>query len=108
MAEVSIEIGGRQYPVTCRDGEEDHLRVIAGLVDAKAVDAQRAVGGVNETRQLLLAALLLADEINELRQGRSPATPPPPPEPSGPDLGPILDKLAERIENIAGRLEGAA
>jgi len=106
MAEVSIEIGGRQYPVTCRDGEEEHLRMIAGLVDAKAADAQRAVGGVNETRQLLLAALLLADEINELRQGRTP--PPPPSPPAGPDLSPILDKLAARIESVAEKLETSA
>lgn len=103
MAEVSIEVGGRHYPVNCRDGEEDHVRMIAGLVDAKAKDAQRAVGGVNETRHLLLAALLLADEINDIRTNGSP-TQPAPAEPL-PDFAPLLEKLADRIESVAERLE---
>lgn len=115
MAEVSIEVGGRHYPVHCRDGEEPHLRQIAEIVDAKARDAQRAVGGVNETRHLLLAALLLADELNELRQGGTgngnPAPAPlssPPPQSLRPDFTPIIEKLAARIESVAERLETGA
>jgi cell division protein ZapA len=117
MAEVSIQIGGRDYSVHCRDGGEDHLRRIAGLVDAKAQDAERAVGGVNETRQLLFAALLLADELNERKTAApaSVATPPPPPAPAAepakpaayqPDFAPIIEKLAARLESLAERLEG--
>jgi len=105
MAEVSVEVAGRFYPLTCRDGEEAHLRLIAGLVDAKAKDAARAVGGVNETRQMLLAALLLADELNDRRLADAPPPPPLPAAQSGPDLAPILETLAERIETLAERLE---
>lgn len=114
MAEVSIQIGGRSYSVHCRDGEEEHLRRIAGRVDAKAQDAERAVGGINETRQLLLAALLLADELNE--KSAAPAVVPPapaavpaePPKPTvyQPDFAPIIEKLAARLESLAERLEG--
>ncbi len=112
MAEVSIQIGGRSYSVHCRDGEEEHLRRIAGLVDAKAQDAERAVGGINETRQLLLAALLLADELND--KGAAPAAAHPAPlaaEPQKPaiyqpDFAPIIEKLAARLESLAERLEG--
>lgn len=102
MAEVTVEVGGRHYPVTCRDGDEHHVRLIAGLVDAKARDAERAVGGVNEIRQLLLASLLLADELNDARQG---IAPPPPPPGASEDLAPALDALAARIESLAARLE---
>ena len=115
MAEVSIEIGGRDYSVHCRDGGEDHLRRIAGLVDAKVQDAERAVGGVNETRQLLFAALLLADELNERRNAApAPAAAAPPPAPAAepakpaayqPDFAPIIEKLAARLESLAERLE---
>lgn len=121
MAEVSIQIGGRSYPVHCRDGEEEHLREIAALVDAKARDADRAVGGINETRNLLFAALLLADELNDSRNAAkaaetSPFPAPPPaaqaqpiaPKPAiyQPDFAPIIEKLAERLESLAERLEG--
>lgn len=116
MAEVSVEIGGRSYPVNCRDGEETHLRQIAQLVDAKARDAQQAVGGINETRHLLLAALLLADEVHEARRNggtlpgaaSEPAASPAPPAALQPDFAPIIEKLAERIESLAERLEAAA
>ena len=120
MAEVSIEIGGRSYPVHCRDGEEDHLRRIAGLVDAKAQDAARAVGSVNETRHLLFAALLLADELNDNRNAapaaEAVAEPVPQSAPQAepiapksavyqPDFAPIIEKLAARLESLAEKLE---
>jgi cell division protein ZapA len=120
MAEVSIEIGGRSYPVHCRDGEEEHLRRIAGLVDAKAQDAARAVGSVNETRHLLFAALLLADELNDNRNAapaaETPAEPVPQSAPQAepiapksavyqPDFAPIIEKLAARLESLAEKLE---
>lgn len=69
MAEVSLSIGGQYYSVSCRDGEEDHLRTVAAIVSAKTREARLAVGdGLGEARQLLFAALLLADEVNELRK----------------------------------------
>ena len=67
MAEVSLTIGGRAYRLACRDGEEERLRLLGRLVDARATDAIRAVGRGNEPRELLLTALLLADELDEMR-----------------------------------------
>ena len=89
MAAVAIDVGGRQYSINCRDGGEDHLRAVAARVDAKAREAAAAVGHVNEARQLLLAALLLADE--------NAASPP------APDID--LARLADRLEAIADSLE---
>lgn len=98
MAEVTIEVGGRRYDVACRDGEEDQLRVLARLVDEKAMHARSTVGGMNEARQLLLAALLLADELADLRQGQLP-----------PDtdvaLAGAVEQLASRVETLAEHLE---
>ena len=104
MAEVTIEVGGRRYDVTCRDGEEDQLRRLARLVDEKAEQARLAVGGVNEARQLLLAALLLADELSDLRAGRT--VPLPPDTDSA--LADAVEQLAERVETLAEHLEGRA
>mgnify|MGYP000099481133 CR=1 FL=1 len=65
MAEVTLAIGGRSYTLACRDGGEDHLRSLAVRVDAKVEEARAAVGTPSEVRQLLFAALLLADEASE-------------------------------------------
>jgi cell division protein ZapA len=100
MASVEIEIASRKYTLACRDGEEAHLRSVATVVDQKARDAGAALGNLSEARQLLFASLLLADEINELRGGASPAQ-------FDPDMPDTLERLADRVEAIANRLESA-
>jgi cell division protein ZapA len=104
MAEVQLEIGGRTYPVSCRDGEEDHLRAIALLVDTKATEARAAVGTGGEVRQLLLASLLLADELQEARASGNGAASAPT-HASTPTSAPEFEDLAERLEALASRLE---
>ena len=101
MAEVTLAIGGRRYTIACRDGGEAHLQTIAAHVDRKAVEARAAVGDVNEVRQLLFAALLLADELAESAAGTLVAKP-------DPALEASLATLAGRIERVADALETAA
>ncbi|WP_174274814.1 cell division protein ZapA, partial [Sphingomonas bacterium] len=61
MAQVTLSVGGRNYDLMCHAGEERHYERLAARIDAKAQAVRGAVGGVSESRQLLLAALLLAD-----------------------------------------------
>jgi cell division protein ZapA len=102
MATLDIDVAGRRYSVSCRDGEEQHLLAVAALVDGKAKDAAAALGSLSETRQLLFAALLLADEVKEHRAGR-PASASAEPDAAVADG---LERLAGRIEALAERLEG--
>lgn len=104
MASVEVEIAARKYSVACRDGEEAHLRSVAAIVDGKAQDAAAALGSLSESRQLLFASLLLADEVKEHRSGQGPA---PASEPD-PALLDALERLAIRIEGLADRLERSA
>lgn len=108
MAQVDIQIGGRQYELACRDGEEEHLRSIARMLDRKAADVSQSMGGLNEVRHLLLAALLLADELNDVRNATTDnrlSTAAPAPDPA---LENAVERLAERMESLAERLEGEA
>ena len=103
MANIDIEVSGRRYNVACRDGEEDHLRALASVVDRRAHDAADALGGLTESRQLLFAALLIADDLKEVRAGQGlPDPAPPAPDPAVADA---LERLAARMENLADRLE---
>ncbi len=104
MATVDIDIGGRTYPVACRDGEEAHLLSLAALVDRKARDAAGALGNMGETRQFLFASLLLADELKEAHGGNLSALEPQP----DPRVADALESLAERMEKLAERLEDRA
>lgn len=107
MAKVDLTIGGNSYTLACRDGEEGRLTALAMMVDAKASDARRSVGGVSEARQLLFAALLLADELDEARKTSraGPASPPQAPAEPTEDEAALLEDIAARLESIAQRLE---
>lgn len=103
MANIDVDIAGRRYNVACRDGEEEHLRSLAAVVDRRAHDAADALGGLTETRQLLFAALLIADDLKEVRSGMGlPDPAPPPPDPA---LADALERIAGRVESLADRLE---
>lgn len=106
MATIDIEVAGRRYNVACRDGEETHLHSVAAMVDQRARDATQALGSLTETRQLLFAALLMADDIKEMRAGAGVADPPPPPP--DPAVAQALERLAARMEALAESLENQA
>jgi cell division protein ZapA len=67
MAEVSVRVNGRPYPVGCEDGQEEHVLGLAQLFDEHVSQVARDVGQLGETRLFLLGALLLADELAETR-----------------------------------------
>lgn len=66
MPLVNVMVNGRAYTIACDDGEEGHLKELASQVDAKAREVLASVGQVGDTRMLLMAALLIADEHHEL------------------------------------------
>jgi len=94
MSDVTLTIGGRSYRVACADGEEPHIQRLGTMIDAK-LSAMGGIEGQAESRVLLFAALLLADEVFEAKQ----------PKDGEPDLAPHLESLAARLENIAAHLE---
>lgn len=67
MAQLTIEVNGRGYQVGCEDGQERRLAELAANVDAQVRQVARDVGPLGETRLILMGALVMADEIAELR-----------------------------------------
>lgn len=115
MAQVTVRIGGYSHPVSCQDGQEQHLQKMAAEVDRR-VAALKAMGlQLGETRMLVLAALQLADETYDMREELATLRAGAPvggPAPEGttvaapdPALALRLAAVAERIEAIAGSLE---
>lgn len=98
MAEVNLTIAGRSYQVGCRAGEEENLVAAARMVDAKSREALSGLGTLSESRQLLFASLLLADQLLE-KPGAAAAIS------LDPDLAPRIEALAKRIESLALSLE---
>ena len=105
MAQVDLFIAGRTYQIACRDGEEESLRAAARLVDAKSREALSGLGTLSESRQLLFASLLLADQLVD--SGGGTAMPPPEPE-TDPVVTERVAALADRLEALAASLENQA
>jgi cell division protein ZapA len=106
MAEVDLFIAGRSYRVACRDGEEDSLRKAASMVDAKSREALDGLGTLSESRQLLFASLLLADQL--LDDKGEPMVVATPPAAADPVLADRAEGLADRLESLALSLENGA
>ncbi len=107
MPEISLNINERTYQVTCDDGQEDHLRRLAGHLDERLQGLIGAVGQVGEGRLLVMASLMVADELFEAYKENH--------ELKAASGGPgqagaaaaALEACAQRIETIAARLGGA-
>ena len=97
MAEVSLRIGGRAHLVTCRDGEEPALEGLGRRLDAHAHTASRAAGAAGGERMMLFIALMLADELVEAERA-----------PGGGVSTAVLDRIADKLERLAGTLEKTA
>jgi len=68
MPEVEIEIGGRRFEVACQPGEEDYLISAATALDKEASSIGDQLGRLSESRMLLMAGLMLADQAGNLKE----------------------------------------
>jgi cell division protein ZapA len=68
MAQVSVTINGRVYRMACDDGQEDHLTRLARDVDARIGQLRGAFGEIGDTRLAVMAAIMVSDELSELRR----------------------------------------
>jgi len=115
MSQLSVTINGRNYPIVCDDGQEEHVTRLAAYIDKRASEIADTVGQVNESRLLVMASLLVADELSEAYDEmerlqvaakkseetiRSETR-----EIMEAKIAPVVESLALRIENIAAGLE---
>ena len=119
MAQVAVTINGRNYRIACEDGQEEHLIKLSGYLNGKVEELVRAVGQIGDTRLLVMAGLLIADELSDAKaaeevarkvaeDARSTMTAPhaePSTDPAAEDaVVAQIDTLAERIDDIAAGL----
>lgn len=109
MAQVTVEINGREYDIACDNGQEEHLERLASFVDKRVGELIASVGQIGDARLLVMVSLLIADELADayadLAKLKSESSAM---DEQGADrIAAKLDTLAARIENIADRLVSA-
>lgn len=107
MPEIQIQVNGRSYRVACGPGEEERLQTLAGELDRRISGLVKSFGQVGESQLLVVAGLLLADELDDLRGQAGQPTVDGDREARDAAAADSLERIAERIESIADRLERA-
>jgi cell division protein ZapA len=65
MGHVIVEVNGRPYTMQCPDGEEEHLKELARLLDSEVARIRQTVGTVGDIRLLVMSGLMVADRLSE-------------------------------------------
>jgi cell division protein ZapA len=67
VAKVQIEINDRRYAIGCDEGQEEHLVRLARYFDDQIRRLASSVGQIGDQRLFLMGALILVDEMQELK-----------------------------------------
>ena len=68
MSQVSVTLNGRTYRLECGEGEETHLIALAEYLGSHVDTMRRKFGQVGDDRLILMASLVVTDELWELRR----------------------------------------
>ncbi|UUX51724.1 cell division protein ZapA [Nisaea acidiphila] len=104
MAQVEININGKNYRIACEDGQESRIASLASMVDSHIKDLVEQIGQIGDTRLLVMASLLIADELVDLREIEGEVAA----EGGGAPLGESEEKIAAALDAMAGRIESIA
>ena len=106
MAQVDVSVNGQSYRIACEDGQEDRLVDLAAMVDEKVLGLVSQIGQVGSNRLLVMAALIIADELVDLKNeaGSSQELED---NTNQQDTVLALQEITKRIENIADQVEQA-
>jgi cell division protein ZapA len=69
VSKVTISLNGRAFTIGCEEGQQAYLRELAGHLDGHVRELADKVGQIGDVRLLLMASLIVADEMREA-QGR--------------------------------------
>ncbi|GAB6855834.1 cell division protein ZapA [Asaia astilbis] len=74
MGQITVRLNGYSYTIGCHDGEERYLQDLAKQVERR-IDRVRRLGTQGgEAWTLVMASLLMADELHDLAQEILPST----------------------------------
>ena len=68
MANVNIKFNGKDYLLSCDDGQEESLKKLTSFLDNKYLELKKKLGNIGENKLLLITAIKLIDEHFDLRR----------------------------------------
>ena len=68
MANVSIKFNGKDYLLSCDDGQESNLKELAAQLNKKFDDLKSDLGNIGENKLLLISSIKIVDEYHDLKK----------------------------------------
>ena len=68
MANVSIKFNGKDFLLSCDDGQEDHLEELSIHINQKFNDLKNELGNIGENKLLLITSVKIMDEYFETKK----------------------------------------
>ena len=68
MANVSIKFNGKEFLLSCDDGQEEHLEELLVQINQKFNDLKKNLGNIGENKLLLITAVKVMDEYFETKK----------------------------------------
>ena len=68
MANVSIKFNGKEFLLSCDDGQEEHLEELLIELNRKFNDLKNDLGNLGENKLLLITAVKVMDEYHETKK----------------------------------------
>jgi len=68
MANVKIKFNGKEFLLSCDDGQEEHLEELLIQINQKFNDLKNNLGNLGENKLLLITAVKVMDEYHETKK----------------------------------------
>ncbi len=68
MANVNIKFNGKDFLLSCDDGQEEHLEELSLHLNQKFNDLKNNLGNIGENKLLLITSIKIMDEYFETRK----------------------------------------
>ena len=68
MANVTIKFNGKEFLLSCDDGQEEHLEDLLIQINQKFNDLKNDLGNIGENKLLLITAVKVMDEYYETKK----------------------------------------
>tara|TARA_A100001015_G_scaffold273180_1_gene328419 strand:- start:5002 stop:5277 length:276 start_codon:yes stop_codon:yes gene_type:complete len=89
MADVDININDRVYRISCKDGEEHRIKLLADKINNEVKLLVDKIGQLGEARMILLASLVLLDKADEQEN----------------DTKKLLGKIADSLDEVVDKVK---
>lgn len=111
MPQVTIAINGRNFTISCEEGQEQRVTDLSHYVDSRLKNIAQAGAASNDAHLLVLTSLLLADEVFDLRQNVGAISENLQGAQANQNeeaaVASAIEDLADRIDRIASRIQSA-